>query len=44
MTLSRETNGSFINDQPVRTKILAPGDIIRVGDTMLSVTEGESVP
>ena len=38
------TNGSFINDQPVQTKILAPGDIIRVGDTMLSVTEGESVP
>jgi pSer/pThr/pTyr-binding forkhead associated (FHA) protein len=35
------TNGSFVNDQPVRAKILVPGDIIQVGDSRFKVMEGD---
>jgi hypothetical protein len=31
------TNGSFINGQPVKTQILKPGDIIRLGGTLIKV-------
>lgn len=34
------TNGSFINDAPARERKLAPGDLIRVGDTVLKVLPG----
>jgi pSer/pThr/pTyr-binding forkhead associated (FHA) protein len=37
------SNGSFINELPVQNKILSRNDIIKVGDTLLKVIEGESL-
>ena len=31
------SNGSFINGQPVKTQLLNPGDIIRVGGTLIKI-------
>ena len=33
------TNGSYINDAFIQSKLLTPGDIIRVGETMIRVAE-----
>lgn len=36
------SNGSYINELQVQNKILSRDDIIKVGDTLLKVVEGES--
>jgi pSer/pThr/pTyr-binding forkhead associated (FHA) protein len=38
------TNGSIINNQPAKTQVLRPGDVIKLGETLLQVTERESLP
>ena len=38
----KSTNGSQINDQPIKSKILVRGDVIKVGETLLQVIEKES--
>jgi pSer/pThr/pTyr-binding forkhead associated (FHA) protein len=38
----KSTNGSFINNQEVRTKRLAPGDLIKIGDSAFKVIEANT--
>jgi pSer/pThr/pTyr-binding forkhead associated (FHA) protein len=37
----RSTNGTFVNDEavPFRERRLVPGDLLKVGDTIFSITE-----
>ena len=38
------TNGSIINNRPAKSQMLKPGDVIKLGETLLQVTERESTP
>ena len=38
----KSTNGSEINDKPAKTKVLLPGDMIKIGETILQVIEKDS--
>lgn len=35
-------NGTFVNGRPIRSADLEPGDVVRLGDTLLVLDEGEA--
>jgi HD-GYP domain-containing protein (c-di-GMP phosphodiesterase class II) len=37
-------NGTFVNEQPVRSAIVKPGDVVRIGGTELEIATGAAVP